>query len=374
MRSVRLLVSVAFGLSLSSLALAQESTPAPDTVTTSIGTISLELPTNWVALPGRDGAIIVSNVDLRRVGNNYPPGTVIMQISNGPMNQLPAELRGDGSSAVAVLAAIAAQQNITTEVDEVTVGETTLASLDTSDERGDSAIYFLIYGEDKFAFVLTASFVKGDLAAETERLQAIIASIQSDIAAPIAEDALERYAEIEQGLTDEGFYRLGRADAPAQIIEISSFSCPACRVFHDSAFPQLLPLIAEGKVAFIYVSLYGIGSIPGGDLPARAAFCAGQQGRFWEYHDALFGWQEFGAFAFAPDRLIEGAKALELDVEAFQTCLVSDDAALSLEAARAYAADVPGFQGTPTILLNGRQVNWSPVPFFLEQVRAAAGD
>jgi protein-disulfide isomerase len=376
MRLLRLFASLACGLSLSSLALAQEVTPAPDTVTTAIGTISLELPAAWVALAGQGGAVIVSNVDLRQVqGDSYPPGTVIMQISNGLLDQLPAELRGEEPfSALAILTTIAAQQGIETEVSEVTVGETILASLDTSDAQGDSVVYFLLYDENKFAFILTASFIKGDLAAETERLQAIIASIQTDVSAPIAEGALERYAGIEQGLTEEGFYRLGSANAPAQIIEISSFSCSACRAFHDTVMPQLLPLIAEGKVAFTYVSLYGIGGIPGGDAPARAAFCAGEQGRFWEYHDALFAWQDFGAFAFAFDRLIEGAKGLELDAEAFETCLTSDEPVPALNAARAYAASVPGFQGTPTILLNGQLVNWSPVPLFLQQVNAAAGD
>lgn len=376
MRVACLFASLAVGLSVSSLALAQESTPEPDTTTTTIGTISFELPKGWTALLGQNGAVLVSNVDLRLVqGDNYPSGGVAMQIIYGPLSQLLVELPSEEPlSAATILSAIAAQQEIQGTVSAIGEGETRLASFDVSDEQSDSVIYLLLYDEDKFALVLTVSFAKGDLAAETGRLQAIIASIQTDASAPIAEGALERYAGIEQGLTEEGFYRLGKADAMVQIIEMSSFSCSACRAFHDSAFPQLLPLIAEGKVSFTYVPLYGIGGIPGGDLPTRAAFCADQQGRFWEYHDALFGWQDFGAFAFAVDRLVEGAKSLDMDVGAFRTCLNSEDAVPTLEAARAYAASVPGFQGTPTILLNGQQVNWSPVPLFLEQVKAAIGD
>jgi len=376
MRLLRLFATLACGLSLYSLALAQEATAQPESTTTTIGTISLELPAEWVALPGQGGAIIVSNVDLSQIsGESYPDGTVIMQISNGLLDQLPPELLGEAPAApAAILARIAQQQAIETEVGEVTVADRLLARLDTSDAQSDSVVYFLIYNEDKFAFILTASFAKGDLAAEESRLQAIMATIQTDVSAPIAEGALERYADLEQGQTEEGFYRLGSADAPAQIIELSSFSCSACRAFHDTVLPELLPLIAEGQLAFTYVSLFGIGGIPGGDAPARAAFCAGQQGRFWEYHDALFAWQDFGAFAFAFDRLLLGAQALELDAAAFESCLTSDEALPALDAARAYAASVEGFEGTPTILLNGQLVNWSPVPLFLEQIIAAAGE
>jgi protein-disulfide isomerase len=129
-------------------------------------------------------------------------------------------------------------------------------------------------------------------------------------------------------------------------------------------------LIAEGKLAFTYVPLHSIGGIPGGDLPARAALCAGQQDKFWEYHDALFGWQDFGAFAFAYDRLIEGAVNLDLDASAFETCLNGEDTLPTLDAAQSFAQGTPGFTGTPTILLNGEIVNWSPIPALLEQINA----
>lgn len=352
---------------------AQES--ASPSVSTQVGTIRLDVPEAWIAVPGQGGAIIVSNYDLRlgeQAGGGYPAGTALMQISTGVLSQLPAEDFGElgaDASALDYLTRIAELQEAgEVEVQEIVQDELSFAKLDTSTDENDNIIYFLRYAEDNFAFILTASFAKGDLEPITAEFERIIGTIERDVEAPIPDK--NDYSALPQSFSEEGFPVLGDPSAPVQIRELSSFSCSHCRDFHDTALPELLPLIAEGKLAFTYVPLHSIGGIPGGDSPARAAYCAGQQGKFWEYHDALFGWQDFTAFAFAYDRLTEGALNLELDMSAFETCLNSDEALPTLEAALSFAQSVPGFSGTPTILLNGEVVNWSPIPALLEQINA----
>lgn len=169
--------------------------------------------------------------------------------------------------------------------------------------------------------------------------------------APIPEDVFERYDDFLQGTTPEGFYILGNPDAPAQVAEFSSFSCPACLEFHSNIFPQLLPRIERGEINFVYVPLQTAGNNAGG--AARAALCAGEQDLFWEMHDVLFDWQStFAGAAFTSQRLTAGAEALGLDVGEFNSCFNSPRINEVLTVAQAQ-----GVTGTPTIQINGTTID-----------------
>jgi len=50
---------------------------------------------------------------------------------------------------------------------------------------------------------------------------------------------------------------LGSADAPVEMIEYASFTCPYCARFHADVWPQLkADYIESGKVRFIYREVY----------------------------------------------------------------------------------------------------------------------
>jgi protein-disulfide isomerase len=74
--------------------------------------------------------------------------------------------------------------------------------------------------------------------------------------APIPEYALTRYVDVEQGLSEEGYPRIGNPDAPVRVKEYSSFDCPHCRDFHDEVFPALLDRAKAGEIIFTYVPLH----------------------------------------------------------------------------------------------------------------------
>jgi len=90
---------------------------------------------------------------------------------------------------------------------------------------------------------------------------------------------------------------------------------------------------------------------------AEASECAGEQGKFWEFHDLLFSkWQGEGKGTFLPDKLKGYAQEMGLQAQAFAACLDS----------RRYQstvlADVSGGQAagvkyTPTLFLNGEQMS-----------------
>ncbi len=88
-------------------------------------------------------------------------------------------------------------------------------------------------------------------------------------------------------------YVLGDPNAPVTIIEFGDYQCPFCGRFFSQTEPQIIEnYIKTGKAKMVYKDLIIIdGFIAGGQEStnsAMAANCAGEQGKFWEYHDLLF--------------------------------------------------------------------------------------
>src|SRR5262249_45366583 len=90
---------------------------------------------------------------------------------------------------------------------------------------------------------------------------------------------------------------------------------------------------------------------PDACLAAAAAECAGQQNRFWEYHDLLFEHQK----ALDRDSLFRYARDLDLDIAQFRTCL-DDPATMARIAEDVSAGAHLGIESTPTIFINGRRI------------------
>lgn len=90
---------------------------------------------------------------------------------------------------------------------------------------------------------------------------------------------------------------------------------------------------------------------------AYAAECANRQGKFWEYHEKLFT-QFTTAFAgsYSKANLKKYAAELGLDTAAFNKCIDNDETASVIQADIAEAQRT-GIRGTPTFMINGRQLN-----------------
>ena len=133
---------------------------------------------------------------------------------------------------------------------------------------------------------------------------------------------------------------------PVEVIEFSDFQCPYCQ----KAQPMIRELLAkyEGKVRLVWKDF----PLPNHQyaIPAAiAARCAGEQGRFWEYHDVLFDNQQ----ALGATDLRKHAEAVRIDVSKFDACIESGKY-------RDVIADAAASNGehlvevTPTFLVNGR--------------------
>lgn len=142
----------------------------------------------------------------------------------------------------------------------------------------------------------------------------------------------------------------GSETAPITIVELSDFQCPYCRKFWQETLPRIEEAhIKTGQVRFVYrhFAILGEHSV----AAAQAAECAGEQRKFWEYHDKLFAGQ--GPFAFTKQNLQRYAKALGLDTVAFAQCLDSGRYVQKVEG-ETEVGTMLGVRGTPAFFINGR--------------------
>jgi len=145
---------------------------------------------------------------------------------------------------------------------------------------------------------------------------------------------------------------LGVSSAPVTIVEFSDFQCSFCKKFWAETLPKLAETyIRQGKARFIYrhFAILGKHSLEA----AQGAECAGEEGKFWEYHDRLFANQGGGAFREA--KLKQYARDLNLNVRAFSQCLESGKYLKKIEGQTAVASFL-GARGTPTFFINRRRL------------------
>jgi len=145
----------------------------------------------------------------------------------------------------------------------------------------------------------------------------------------------------------------GNNKAPVTLIEFSDFQCSFCRKFWQATMPLLdKKYISTGKVRFIYRHFAIVGK--SSEVAAQAAECAGEQRKFWEYHDKLFASAGY-PFAFTDGKLKSYAKELGLKSQGFNQCLDSGKHLKKVEGETAIAF-LLGARGTPVFFLNGQMI------------------
>lgn len=149
-----------------------------------------------------------------------------------------------------------------------------------------------------------------------------------------------------------GEFVLGDQNAPVTVVEYGDFQCPFCGKFFKETESVLREnYIKTGKVKFIYRDFAFLGQES--LWSANAARCAGEQGKYWQYHDYLYSNQRGeNQGAFSKNNLKSFASALGLDKEKFNTCLDSDKY-LEEITKETKAGGEAGVQGTPANFVNG---------------------
>jgi len=155
----------------------------------------------------------------------------------------------------------------------------------------------------------------------------------------------------------------GPADASVTIIEFSDFQCPFCK--------RAVPIIEEilekypKDVRFVYRHL-PLPSHSRARPAAEAAVCADGQGKFWQYHDAIFE----DSRNLSDEDLLRYAGDTGLDIDRFKQCLVSEETKQAVQD-DSDAAKAAGISSTPIFLINGVLVSGAkPVAEFVKIIDA----
>jgi len=158
----------------------------------------------------------------------------------------------------------------------------------------------------------------------------------------------------------EGHAELGPKDAPVTIVEFGDFQCPFCKKSEDS-IKQVRTKYAD-KVRLIYMD-FPLSFHPNALPAAEAARCAGDQGKFWQFHDALFQAQP----NLKPTDLKAAAAKLGLDPQKFNNCLDQNKYRNAVGADLAEGESL-GVSGTPAFFINGRPLSGAQPASEFEQI------
>lgn len=142
----------------------------------------------------------------------------------------------------------------------------------------------------------------------------------------------------------------GGAKAPVTIVEFSDFHCPFCRRV-ISTLTQIESKYGD-KIKLVFRD-FPIESLhPGATKAHEAARCAGEQGKFWPYHDKLFAREPTSS----PESFKGIAKEIGLNENSFETCLGSGKFQAAIKEDIAEGNRV-GVGGTPAFFINGRLIS-----------------
>lgn len=155
-----------------------------------------------------------------------------------------------------------------------------------------------------------------------------------------------RYAFIPAPKVQPGDHLLGKSDAKNTVIEYADLQCPYCARFHEAMRSAMQ---ATDDIRWVFRH-FPIDGHPLAAKAAEAAECAGEQGRFWEYNDAIFKLEiELSERTFSSI-----SRGLGLDGNAFDKCLGSGKYQSVVADQHAGGMKLK-IDGTPTFFVNGKR-------------------
>ncbi len=163
---------------------------------------------------------------------------------------------------------------------------------------------------------------------------------------------------------------MGAEDASVLVVEFSDFLCPFCA--KASKYIKLAESGTHDSVRFVFRHLPLDRSCnsrlrtdlhPGSCLLAEGSACAFEQDKFWEYHDRAFETDK----QISPSKVMEIASNIGLDLDEFKSCMDSGRGlkVVNEDITAAYNA---GVKSTPTLFINGRQLQGVPKPWVLNEI------
>jgi protein-disulfide isomerase len=165
------------------------------------------------------------------------------------------------------------------------------------------------------------------------------------------------------------------AGLPLKINVFEDFQCPSCKFFEDPIGPYLTSLITEKKAEVVYhpLSFLGNGQKEDESIAAsNAAYCAVDEGKFLDFHKALYDVQStVQNSGFLNDKnLIAIGKKVGISSQGFSDCITNKSKLVNV-AASTDSMTRYGVRGTPTTLINGKVWERQSPGFDLNEFKAA---
>ena len=186
---------------------------------------------------------------------------------------------------------------------------------------------------------------------------------------PLNVEAAQVNSELS-GITQSGQV-LGDANAPVTVVEFGDPQCPVCAAFAEQIAPQLITgNVRSGNVKYEFQPYLIIG--PDSTPAMKAALAAGEQGRFWNYLQLFYRNQGSENSGYVTDNFLtsiaDGAGVPDInkwdqsrDSSKWDTVLANGTR----------QAESLGFNGTPSILVQGPNGQRALGGFQLSEIQAA---
>ncbi|HEY7367601.1 MAG TPA: thioredoxin domain-containing protein [Nitrosopumilaceae archaeon] len=154
----------------------------------------------------------------------------------------------------------------------------------------------------------------------------------------------------KKNLLENGSPMLGSPSSPISILEWGDYQCTYCYRFHTSSFNTILDeYVNSGRANFVFKDFPLNG--PDSVFAAEAAYCAEDQGKYWQYHDELYAnWGGERTGWITADSLNKFATTVDLEIGKFNSCINEhkyNQRVLELEK---FGKDI-GIDATPSFLI-----------------------
>lgn len=156
-------------------------------------------------------------------------------------------------------------------------------------------------------------------------------------------------AEVTNLMDDDAIE--GDLNAPVTIVEWSDYQCPYCTRFYSQTYKQIVKeYIDTGKVKFVFRD-FPLSFHKNAQKAAEAAECAGEQDKYYDMYDKLFGEGVVGGVT----TFKKYAEEIGLNTIKFNECL---DSGMMVDEIKKDIADGQsvGVKGTPAFMINGKLI------------------
>ncbi len=155
----------------------------------------------------------------------------------------------------------------------------------------------LTYGQQIGVNSTPSIFINGQLIVGAQPFETFKTVIDQEITQPNYPLPTGNRVNVDSG----SLPALGDPNAPVAVVEFADFQCPFCERFFSTTESDLIKnYVNTGKIRFIFRNFSFLG--PDSTTAAEGAYCANEQGKFWEYHNYLYqhqGPENSGTFSQA---------------------------------------------------------------------------